>query len=408
MNATASLLADTICRTVELGVTITDAAVADELTHLFCAPVTLDPICAECGMAGRLRDHVQRKVTDLPIVGHPTRLHVRVPRFTCDNIECETRIFQQRMPALAEPRAKTTRRCSRWILQRLAIDRTSVSAVAKALGLGWDLVNDLAVSETRAMVYDQPGHFDGVRVLGVDEHKWKHVRGDGSSSFVTVLVDLTPVVDGTGPSRLLDMVPGRSAKVLTEWLDARDQVFRDRVKVVTMDGFAGYHTAAANAVPEARTVMDPFHVVQLAADKLTVCRQRIQQATTGHRGRTGDPLYGIRRILRTRAELLTDKQKVRLFKAFTAHDAHAAVDAALAAGAGGVGSLAELRAALGEAERLVRRAEAVRLAVIREIDRRGAAASAGHTDTGSFVAMVTNTDRVKAAGAARLAADLES
>ena len=72
--------------------------------------------------------------------------------------------------------------------------------------------------------------------------------------------------------------------------------------------------------------MDPFHVVHLAADKLTVCRQRIQQATTGHRGRTGDPLYGIRRILRTRAELLTDKQKVRLFKAFTAHDAHAAVE----------------------------------------------------------------------------------
>ncbi|MCT2238009.1 transposase, partial [Dietzia cinnamea] len=136
----------------------------------------------------------------------------------------------------------------------------------------------------------------------------------------------TPVVDGAGPSRLLDMVPGRSAKVLTEWLDARDQMFRDRVKVVTMDGFAGYHTAAAKAVPEARTVMDPFHVVHLAADKLTLCRQRIQQTTTGHRGRTGDPLYGIRRILRTRAELLTDKQKARLFKAFVAHDAHVAVE----------------------------------------------------------------------------------
>lgn len=93
-----------------------------------------------------------------------------------------------------------------------------------------------------------------------------------------------------------------------------------------MDGFAGYHSAAAKAMPEARTVMDPFHVVHLAADKLTVCRQRIQQATTGHRGRTGDPLYGIRRTLNTRAELLTDKQKVRLFKAFTANDAHATVE----------------------------------------------------------------------------------
>lgn len=57
-----------------------------------------------------------------------------------------------------------------------------------------------------------------------------------------------------------------------------------------------------------------------------MCRQRIQQATTGHRRRTGDPLYGIRRTLNTRSELLTNKQKVRLFKAFTANDAHVAVE----------------------------------------------------------------------------------
>jgi len=154
----------------------------------------------------------------------------------------------------------------------------------------------------------------------------KHVREDGSSSFATVLVDLTPVVDGTGPARLLDMVPGRSAKVLADWIDARDQWFRDRIKVVTMDGFAGYHTAAVQAVPAARTVMDPFHVVHLAADKLTVCRKRVQQATTGDRGRTGDPLYAIRRALLTRKELLTDKQNIRLWKAFVADDAHVAVE----------------------------------------------------------------------------------
>ena len=155
MNATASLLADTICRTVELSVTITDAAVAGEFTHLFCAPVTVDPVCNECGTDGRLRGHVVREVTDLPIVGHPTRLHIRLPRFTCEDEACTTRIFQQGMPALAEPRAKTTRRCSRWFLQRLAIDRTLVAGVAKSLELGWDLVNDLAISKVRTMVYDQ-------------------------------------------------------------------------------------------------------------------------------------------------------------------------------------------------------------------------------------------------------------
>ncbi|OBY29205.1 hypothetical protein ACT18_24325 [Mycolicibacter kumamotonensis] len=72
--------------------------------------------------------------------------------------------------------------------------------------------------------------------------------------------------------------------------------------------------------------MHPFQVVHLAADKLTVCRRRIPQDTCGHRGSTGDPLYGIRRIVLTRAELLTDKQKTKLTTALDAHDAHVAVE----------------------------------------------------------------------------------
>lgn len=39
MGTTASLLADTICRTVELGVTITDAAVEGDLAQIAAAPV---------------------------------------------------------------------------------------------------------------------------------------------------------------------------------------------------------------------------------------------------------------------------------------------------------------------------------------------------------------------------------
>ena len=67
-----------------------------------------------------------------------------------------------------------------------------------------------------------------------------------------------------------------------------------------MDGFAGYKTAATEVLPDAVTVMDPFHVVALAGAKLDLTRQRIQQQTLGRRGHTGDPLYGIRRIARTR------------------------------------------------------------------------------------------------------------
>lgn len=319
------LVADTICRTIELGVTITGAAIGERLTHIECRPVEHDPACPECGLAGRLRDHVDRVLTDLPVVGHPTRLRIRVPRFTCDDPDCGVTIFRQRLDTVAAPKAATTRRCARWILQRLAIDKMSVSAIAKSLGLGWGTVNSLALSLAHDLVYDQPGHLDRVRVLGVDEHKWKHVRGQGDPSFVTVIVDLTPVLDAAGPARLLAMVPGRSTAALKDWLEERERSFRDRVKVIGMDGFAGYHRAAKESLPQARTVMDPFHVVHLAAEKLTTARQRIQQETHGHRGRSGDPLYGIRRVLLTREGLRTDRQNARLAAVF-AEDAHIGVE----------------------------------------------------------------------------------
>ncbi|WP_182360007.1 ISL3 family transposase [Tomitella gaofuii] len=319
-------VADTICRTVELGVTITGAAAdSEDRTRIWCSVIGPDPRCPECRIPGQLRDHAERVLTDTPAAGHPVELHVAVPRFVCLTAGCPRSIFRADITGIASPRSVVTTRTERWILQRIAIDKMSVAAVAANLGIAWKTVNQIAVDAARTMVYDG-GHLDGVRHLGVDEHKWKHVRGQGDSSWVTVLIDLTPAVDGTGPARLLDMIAGRSKKVLQDWMISRGQAFRDRITVVAMDGFAGYRTATGEELPRARIVMDPFHVVQLAGEKLDRCRTRIQQATCGHRGRKDDPLYKIRRILHTRVELLTDTQKDLLAESLTSHDDHVAVE----------------------------------------------------------------------------------
>jgi transposase len=212
------------------------------------------------------------------------------------------------------------------VLRRLAIDKATVSAVARELGRSWDTVNAIAVEATGELLLTAgPARLDGVRVIGVDEHAGSHTRAAEADGFVTVITDLTAIFEGTGPARLLDLVPGRSAAALTGWLAAREQAFRDRVEIVAMDGFGGYKTAATAALPEAVTVMDPYHVVALVGHKLDLCRQRVQQDTLGHRGRTGDPLYRVRRTLRTRLGLLTDRQRARLEAVFAA-DEHAAVE----------------------------------------------------------------------------------
>ncbi len=71
-----------------------------------------------------------------------------------------------------------------------------------------------------------------------------------------------------------------------------------------MDAFAGWKQAVESVVPHAVEVIDPFHVVQLAAARVTRVRCRLQRDATGRRGVKGDRLYDCRRALLTSDEYL--------------------------------------------------------------------------------------------------------
>jgi transposase len=96
-----SVVADTIMRTIELGVTITDAAVDDDATTIFCMPVARNARCPDCGRDGRYRDTVMRALTDLPVAGYPLVLQVAVPRYRCTTTECARVVFCQDLGKLA-------------------------------------------------------------------------------------------------------------------------------------------------------------------------------------------------------------------------------------------------------------------------------------------------------------------
>ena len=74
----------------------------------------------------------------------------------------------------------------------------------------------------------------------------------------------------------------------------------------TYSQFHGYATALRTALPHATRVLDAFHVTRLGFAAVDDVRRRVQQQDLGHRGRKGDPLYSIRRVLRRGHEHLTD------------------------------------------------------------------------------------------------------
>ena len=173
-----------------------------------------------------------------------------------------------------------------------------------------------------------PARFAGVRVLGVDEHVWHHQdRRRRGPRELTGIVDLTRGEDHP-TARLLDLVPGRSGTVYKNWLEERGEDFRSGIQIATLDPFQGYKNAIDDQLQDATSVLDAFHIVKLAGDALDEVRRRVQQDTTGHRGRKGDPLYQIRLLLRASRDRLTKRQKERLREAFVADEAHISVEVA--------------------------------------------------------------------------------
>lgn len=313
----------TFCRLDQLGLQVVGQRLEPGAAVLACRVESgeFDRWCRRCGGEGIARDSVTRRLAHEPFGWRPTTLLVTITRYRC--ADCR-HVWRQDAGRAAEPRAKLSRHALRWALEAIVCQHLTVARVAEALAVSWNTANAAVLAEGRRVLINDPDRFDGVTVIGVDEHVWRHTRrGD---KYVTVIIDLTPVREGTGPARLLDMVEGRSKQVFKDWLEAQTPLFRNGIEVVAMDGFTGFKTATAEELPDAVAVMDPFHVVALVGDALDRCRQRVQQDTCGHRGRTGDPLYGIRRVLRTGAGLLTDKQHARLAAVF-ANERHVEVEA---------------------------------------------------------------------------------
>lgn len=283
--------------------------------------------CPACGVVAVGRGRRRRVLHDVP---GATRVQVvwRQRVWRCDDEGCARRTFTEQVTGLVAPRGSITRRAVAWAIGQLRREHATIQGLARQLGTSWKTVWRAIKPELERLA-DEPSRFDGVTTLGVDEHVWHHVdpRRRGPKEL-TGMVDLTRDEHGRVRARLLDLVPGRSGKAYATWLQQRGDAFRRRVKVAALDPFAGYKNAIDDELEDAVAVLDAFHVVKLGTAAVDEVRRRVQQGTLGHRGRKGDPLYGIQTILRAGRESLTDKQHARLEAAFTHREEHVEVEVA--------------------------------------------------------------------------------
>ena len=274
--------------------------------------------CDRCGRRARSKGRREVCLRDAPAAGgRPVRVRWKKRVWSCPGRGCGAGSWTEQA-ALAGPRRVLTSRAVGWAVGRLEAVEGSVAWSARLLGVGWQTLWS-AVRESAEEFAGDAARVGPVAQLGFDETVMASARRLRRRRFVTAAVDAA-----TG--QVVDIFDGRDAAEVRRWVQQQPRWWTDSVEVVCVDPHEGYRSAVTSLLgdgglaAEVKVAADPFHIVRLANQALTKCRQRTQTDTTRHRGRRGDPLYGARKLLLMGSERLDGAGRERLRSALDAGD----------------------------------------------------------------------------------------
>ena len=124
---------------------------------------------------------------------------------------------------------------------------------------------------------------------------------------------------------MIDIMPGRTTESAASWFRSQPPEWLAGIRWAVLDMSGPYRMAYDRVLPHAQQVSDPFHVIRLANQRLDEVRRRVQNETLGHRGRKGDPLYRIWRLLTAAHEKISHRRDTRLRGLLDAGDLHGEV-----------------------------------------------------------------------------------
>jgi transposase len=282
--------------------------------------------CPDCGVvSGRVHAWVQQRVKDVPAGGDVVQVVVRKPRLVCQQPACPRVTFTQISEQLPL-RARCLSRLRTEVADAVICSGRSVHEVAGHFRLSWSTVQ-AAVSAAAVDLPDVDAMV--VRHLGVDEHRFAHVRffrgEDGHWRRVEPWMS-TFVNADTG--QVLGVIDGRTSVGVRTWLQARSPAWRARVQVVAIDPSAAFRSALRACLPHAAISVDHWHLVRLANLMLTRVRQRVAREQLGHRGRKDDLAWAHRLLLLRAGDQLSAGAAHRLEQVFAEDDPTGEIQAA--------------------------------------------------------------------------------
>jgi len=210
--------------------------------------------CTECGKWAALYDHApERRWRHLDTMQFETVLVARTPRVNCPEHGVKT----IEVP-WAGKNSRFTLMFEAFAIRVLQASET-VKSGAGLLRLDWHSAHQIMERAVERGL--QRRQMETVRLVGIDEKSF----GRGQD-YVSLMSDLEQ-------SRVLDVVPDRTAEACQElWIRLGSEQSR-KVEAVTIDMWEPYLSTTAQAAPQAQIVHDKFHVAKHLNDAVDRVRR---------------------------------------------------------------------------------------------------------------------------------------
>lgn len=234
---------------------ITEPLQENESDMLFKVEKKTPPLyCPQCGFQ-RLYKHGSRKrlIMDLPVRTKRVGIQINHKRYKC--LECNS-TFWEHLSSIDDKRNMTDR-LARHIEQQSLIKK--YVEVAEDVGVDEKTVRNVFKDFVR--IKESEHVFHTPRWLGMDE-----IHIIGKPRFI-----MTNIEERT----LFDIRENRKKDLVTQRLMTLTD--RHNIEFVTMDMWKPYKDAVNECLPEARIIVDKFHVVRMANTALETVRKSIRK-----------------------------------------------------------------------------------------------------------------------------------
>ena len=206
-----------------------------------------------CRKCGRSIHHLHGldqsiQVRHLPVFGQSVYIEFRPKRYRCGH--CDSHPTTTQRLNWHDVRSPNTKAYEKWLLGLLV--NSTVADVAKRLAISEESVN--GVLERWLSVQVDWTTFDELEVVGVDEISLKR----GHRNFV-VLVTAHSKSSGV---KLLAVLPNRKKQTLIDFFASIPGPLKDTIERVCSDMYEGFVNAAQAELPNAKIVVDRFHVAK--------------------------------------------------------------------------------------------------------------------------------------------------